>query len=62
LGTLVFNGVIGFSSPPRLGLYRVLDDVGVEVPIERSGPVHIQIFVNPPQDAEEVNVLIRYDL
>jgi hypothetical protein len=62
LGTLVFDGVLTFTSPPRLGLYELLDDEGVEVPIERSGPVHVQIFVKPPQDADEVNVLIRYDL
>lgn len=38
------------------------EDGGGAVSIERTGPVHIQIFINPPQDAEEVNVLIRYDL
>lgn len=62
LGTLVFDGAVSFTSPPRLGLYQLLDDAGVEVPIERTGSVRIQIFVNPPRDAEEVNVLIRYDV
>jgi hypothetical protein len=62
LGTLAFDGVVSFTSPPRLGLYELLNDEGEEVPIERTGPVRVQIFVNPPQDAEEVNILIRYDL
>jgi hypothetical protein len=57
----VFDAVVEFTSPPRLGLYGLLDDEGVDVPIERTGPVRIHIFVNPPQEAEEVNVLIRYD-
>lgn len=35
---------------------------GGAVSIERAGPVRIQIFIKPPQDADEVNVLIRYDL
>lgn len=61
LGTQVFDAVVEFTSPPRLGLYGLLDDEGVDVPIERTGPVRIHIFVNPPQEAEEVNVLIRYD-
>jgi hypothetical protein len=62
LGALVFDEAVSFTSPPRLGLYQLLDDAGVEVPIEGTGPVRIQVFVNPPQDAEEVNVLIRYDI
>jgi hypothetical protein len=37
-------------------------DGGAAISIERTGPVRIQIFVNPSQKAEEVNILIRYDL
>jgi hypothetical protein len=66
LGTLIFDRDIEFADPPRLGVYQPLtdepEDGGGSVPMERSGPVHIQIFINPPQDAQEVNVLIRYDL
>lgn len=66
LGSLVFDRDIEFTEPPRLGVYQPLtdepEDGGGAVSIERTGPVHIQIFINPPQDAEEVNVLIRYDL
>ena len=66
LGAMVFDRAISFTDPPRLGIYQPLtdepEDGGGAVVIERSGPVHIQIFVNPAQDAEEVNVLIRYDL
>jgi len=62
LGTVVFDGPVSFSDPPRLGVYQLLDDEGDEVPIDRVGPVRVQIFVNPPTEAEEVNVLIRYDV
>ena len=66
LGTMVFDRDIEFTEPPRLGVYQPLtdepEDGGGAVSIERTGPVRIQIFINPPQDAEEVNVLIRYDL
>jgi len=62
----VFDRNIEFTAPPRLGVCQPLtdepEDGGGAVSIERTGPVHIQIFINPPQDAEEVNVLIRYDL
>jgi hypothetical protein len=62
LGTLVFDGPVVFSDPPRLGVYQLLDDDGQEVTIDRTGPIHVQIYVKPAQDAEQVNVLIRYDL
>jgi hypothetical protein len=64
LGTMVFDDNVIFTGEPRLAVYQPLADAdeGEEIPIERTGPVRIQIFVNPPRDAEEVNVLIRYDL
>jgi hypothetical protein len=66
LGTLVFDRDIEFTDPPRLGIYQPLtdepEDGGGSVVIEHTGPVHLQIFINPPQEAEEVNILIRYDL
>jgi len=64
LGAMVFDHNIEFTGEPRLAVYQPLADAdeGEEIPIERTGPVRIQIFINPPQDAEEVNVLIRYDL
>lgn len=62
LGAMVFDQNIEFTDPPRLGVFALLDDEGPEVPVEHTGPVRLQIFINPPQEAEEVNVLIRYDL
>ncbi|AQA03009.1 hypothetical protein BVC93_11825 [Mycobacterium sp. MS1601] len=66
LGALVFDRNLIFTDPPRLGIYEPLtdepDEGGGSVLIERSGPVRIQIFVDPPKEAEAVNVLIRYDL
>lgn len=64
LGTMVFDDDVTFTGEPRLAVYQPLadDDEGEEIPIERAGPVRIQVFVNPARDAEEVNVLIRYDI
>ncbi|AQA03914.1 hypothetical protein BVC93_17425 [Mycobacterium sp. MS1601] len=66
LGTLVFDRNLIFSDPPKLGIYQPLaddpEDGGGSVSIERTGPVRIQIFVDPPHEADHVNILIRYDL
>ncbi|AQA03013.1 hypothetical protein BVC93_11855 [Mycobacterium sp. MS1601] len=65
LGTLVFDRNLIFTDPPQLGVYELLWDEpeeGGAIPIERTGPVRIQIFVDPPQEADHVNVLIRYDI
>lgn len=64
LGTMVFDDNLTFTGEPRLAVYQPLADAdeGDEIPIDHTGPVRIQIFVHPPKEAEEVNVLIRYDL
>ena len=53
MGALVFGRPIEFTNPPRLGVYQPLtdepEDGGGSVPIERTGPVHIQIFATRPQ-------------
>jgi hypothetical protein len=63
LGKMVFDGKLTFTNPV-LGVGQILDDPEEldTVPLDKSGPVHLQIFVNPPKDATEVNILIRYDL
>jgi hypothetical protein len=51
LGTMVFDDSLIFTGEPRLAVYQPLADVdeGDEIPIDRTGPVRIQIFVHPPE-------------
>ncbi|MFD6199540.1 hypothetical protein ACFWE3_22835 [Mycobacteriaceae bacterium NPDC060252] len=63
LGKIVFDGKLTFTNP-ILGVGQMLSDPEEleTIPLDRSGPVHLQIFVTPPTSATEVNILIRYDL
>jgi hypothetical protein len=66
LGKLIFDQQMVFRDPV-LTLGRVLDDVENlhKVPVDRTGPVRIQIFTvtsAPVEGPNEVNVLIRADL
>lgn len=62
MGTLIFDRDLIITDPPQLAINQTLTDEpgdgGGLAQLAQVGPTRIRIYAKPPEDADEVNILV----